>query len=262
MKTLKLIILSIFLSLLLCQVGFAAGGKGNVEQLGKKLYVWHFDEGSGKETKDATAGLVGKFNGDVEWTDGILGKAVQMAGKVGEPNYIEVPHSDELDIDKAITMMAWIYPDELPAGGQENKFTIFYKNTYYLQIEPGAGQFAYYFYDTDNEGYHISFGKVKAKEWSHVALVWNGAEARFYINGEHDGKVIPQKGVGRSSPNKTLRFGGESNDCCPRFFQGRMDELMLANYPLSEADIQKIVKDTLDVSARGKLATTWANLKR
>lgn len=262
MKTQKFIVLSILLSLLVCQVGFAAGGKGNVEQLGKKLYVWHFDEGVGKQTQDATAGLIGKFNGDVTWTDGILNKAVQMAGEAGKPDYIEVPHSNELDIDEAITMMAWIYPDELPAGGQENKFTIFYKNTYYLQIEPGAGQLAYYFYDTDNEGYHISFGKVKAKEWSHVALVWDGKEARFYINGEHDGKVILQKGTGRSSPNKTLRFGGESNACCPRFFQGRMDELMLANYPLSEADIQRIVNDTLDVSARGKLATTWANLKR
>lgn len=262
MKTQKVIFLSIFLSLFLCQVGFAAGGKGNVAQLGKKLYVWHLDEGSGKETKDATAGLVGKFTGDVKWVEGIAGKAVQMSGEVGKPDYIEVPHSNEVDIDQAITMMAWIFPDPLPVGGQENKATIFYKNTYYLQIEPGAGQFAYYFYDTDNQGYHISDGKVKAKEWSHVALVWNGTEARFYINGEHDGKVIPQKGTGRSSPNKTLRFGGESNACCPRFFQGRMDELMLANYALSEGDIQKIINETLDVSARGKLATTWANLKR
>jgi hypothetical protein len=40
-----------------------------------------------------------------------------------------------------------------------------------------------------------------------------------------------------------------------------MDELMLANYPLSEADIQKIINKTLAVSARGKLATTWAHLK-
>ena len=40
-----------------------------------------------------------------------------------------------------------------------------------------------------------------------------------------------------------------------------MDEVMLANYPLSEADIQKIVKETLDISARGKLALTWAHLK-
>ena len=104
-----------------CQILYAAGGKGNVDQLGKKIYVWHFDEGGGEETKDATAGLVGKLNGDIDWTDGILGKAVQMDGTAGNAEYIEVAHSNEVDIDEAITMMVWVYLDELPVGPQENK---------------------------------------------------------------------------------------------------------------------------------------------
>ncbi len=262
MKAQVYLTLCVFFSLSICQVGSSAGGKGNVKQLGETLYVWHFDEGTGDKTEDETAGLVGEFNGNVKWAEGISGSAVEMAGKVGKADFIEVAHSDEVDMDEEITMMAWIYPAELPAGGQENKFTIFFKNTYYLQIEPGDGKLAYYFYDTDNPGYHISDGKVKAKEWSHVALAWDGAEARFYINGETDGNVIAQEGPGRSMPDRSLKFGGENNGCCPRFFQGRMDELMLANYALSETDIQKIISDTLDVSARGKLATMWSNLKR
>ncbi len=253
--------LSTILILFFCQVAYTAGGKGNVNQLGKKLYVWHLDEGTGNQTKDATTGLVGKFNGDVSWTDGIRGKAVHMEGTAGKPEYIEIANSDEVDIDEAITMMAWVYLDELPVGPQENKNTIFYKNTYYLQIEPGEGKLAYYFYDTDNAGYHISFGKITAKVWTHVAVAWDGTDVRFYINGEHDGTAISQKGVGRSSPNKVLRIGGENNACCPRFFVGIMDELMLANYALSAAEIQRTVKDTLDVSARDKLTTTWAKLK-
>lgn len=256
------IILSLFLSITICNDGFTAGGKGNQAQLGKKLYVWHFDEGSGNKVKDATAGLEGEINGDIKWTDGILGNAVKMSGVAGKAQFIEIPNTNEIDIDAAITMMAWIFPDELPAEGQENKGTIFYKNSYYLQIEPGAGQLAYYFYDTTSPGYHISDGKIKAKEWSHVALVWDGSEAKFYFNGEHDGKVIPQKGPGRSAPDRVLRFGGEANGCCPRFFQGSMDEVMLANYALSQADIQKIINETLDVSARGKVTTTWGNLKK
>lgn len=262
MKSTRFLTLITILILCFCQVGHAAGGKGNVDQLGKKIYVWHFDEGAGDRTKDATAGLVGELNGDIEWTDGILGKAVKMAGVAGKPEYIEVAHSNEIDIDKAITMMAWVYVDELPVGPQENKNTIFYKNTYYLQIEPGDGKLAYYFYDTDNPGYHISTGKIIAKKWTHVAVVWDGTDVRFYFNGEHDGTAIAQKGVGRSSPEKVLRFGGENNACCPRFFVGIMDELMLANYALSEAEIQRIVNDTLDVSAKGKVTTTWAKLKQ
>lgn len=257
----QMLIVSV-MSLSICQFGLAAGGNGNVKQLGEQIYVWHFDEGKGKETQDATAALVGEFNGDVKWAEGISGTALQMAGSVGKAAFVEVPHSDEVDIDEAITMMAWIYPDELPAGGQENKFTIFYKNTYYLQIEPGAGQLAYYFYDTTAPGYHISDGKVKAKAWAHVALVWDGSEAQFYINGAPSGKPIAQQGPGRSMPDRALRFGGENNGCCPRFFQGLLDEMMLANYALAAADIQQIINETLAVSVRGKLATTWGDLKR
>ncbi len=262
MRTQILMILCVSLSLFLCFAGYGAGGKGNVKQHGETLYVWHFDEGKGNKTEDETAGLVGEFTGDIKWAEGISGSAVEMAGEVGKADFIEVAHSDEIDIDEAITMMAWVYPEELPGGGQENKFTIFYKNTYYLQIEPGEGKLAYYFYETSNPGYHISDGKIKAKEWSHVAVVWDGSKAGFYINGESDGTSIAQKGPGLSRADKSLRFGGENNGCCPRFFQGRIDELMLANYALSKADLQKIINDTLDVSARGKLATMWGNLKK
>ena len=221
MKTKVLLTLCVFLSLFIYQTGFTAGGKGNVKQLGKKLYVWHFDEGKGDKTEDETAGLVGEFNGDIKWGEGISGDAVQMAGKAGKADFIEVAHSDEVDMDESITMMAWIYPDELPAGGQENKFTIFYKNTYYLQIEPGNGQLAYYFYDTSAPGYHISDGKVKAKEWSHVALAWDGSQARFYINGESGGKAIAQKGPGRSMPNKAFDSVVRIMGVVRAFFQGQ-----------------------------------------
>ena len=96
----------------------------------------------------------------------------------------------------------------------------------------------------------------------HVALVWDGSEAQFYINGVPSGKPIAQKGPGRSMPDRALRFGGENNGCCPRFFQGLLDEMMLANYALAAADIQQIINETLAVSVRGKLATTWSDLKR
>ncbi len=32
----------IFAMMFVCQASFAAGGKGNVKQLGKKMYIWHF----------------------------------------------------------------------------------------------------------------------------------------------------------------------------------------------------------------------------
>jgi len=98
----------------ICESVFAAGGTGNVKQLGKKVYVWSFNEGQGKEAKDSTAGLVGNLVGDIKWGKGVSGKAgdfaLQFSGKVGAAQYVEVPHSKEVDIDEAITMAAWVYP--------------------------------------------------------------------------------------------------------------------------------------------------------
>ena len=105
------------------------------------MYVWHFDEGKGKETEDATGGLVGEFTGDIKWVEGISGDALEFSGKVGGAQYVEIPHSDEVDIDEALTMAAWVYPNEPPG----DKFTIIFKLTYYMQLEPNGGSIAYYF---------------------------------------------------------------------------------------------------------------------
>jgi hypothetical protein len=247
----------------ICGDVFAAGGTGNVGQMGKQMYIWHFEEGSGTETKDATAGLVGTLVGDIKWTEGKTGNtALEFSGEVDAAQYVEVEHSDELNIDEQITMAAWVYPDSLPTGGQENKFTIVFKAAYYLQLEPGDGAaspIAYYFYETTPPGYHISDGTVKPQEWSHVAVVWDGAQASFYINGEKDSKVVEQTGVGRTN-DAAVKFGGEDADCCPRFTQGRLDDVVIANYALSEAEIGALMT-TIAVQPQSKLSITWGEIK-
>jgi hypothetical protein len=250
-------------STFICGDVFAAGGTGNVSQMGKQMYIWHFEEGSGTETKDATAGLVGTLVGDIKWVEGKTGNtALEFSGEVGAPQYVEVEHSDEVNIDEQITMAAWVYPDPLPTGGQENKFTIIFKAAYYLQIEPGDGSaspIAYYFYETAPEGYHLSDGTIEAGQWTHVALVWDGSQASFYINGEQDSNVVEQTGVGRTN-DTAVQFGGENADCCPRFFQGRLDEVVIANYALSEGEIGALMS-MVAVQPQSKLPITWGEVK-
>lgn len=251
-------------TVIICYDGFTAGGTGNVKQLGKQVYVWSFNEGQGKETKDSNAGIVGKFIGDIKWAKGASGKAgdfaLEFSGKAGSAQYVEVTHCKEVDIDEQITMSAWIYPDPLPVGGQENKYTIIIKR-YYFQLEPADGKaspIAYYFYQAQPEQYYLSDAKVEAKKWSHVALVWDGVEATFYVNGKKSNKVN-HKGPGESSAT-ALKFGGEDAACCPRFFQGRIDDITIANYALSENEINAQV-ESLAVSSQGKLPVLWSALK-
>jgi hypothetical protein len=250
-------------TIFLCDNVFAAGGTGNVKQMGEQMYIWHFDEGSGKETEDATAGLVGTLVGGIKWAEGLAGKAVEFSGEVGKAQYVEVEHCDELNIDEQITMAAWVYPVSLPTGGQENKFTIVFKAAYYMQLEPGNGTaspIAYYFYEAAPEGYHISDLTVKPKEWSHVAVVWDGKKALYYINGQKDKKEISQGGIGRTNTT-AVKFGGEDAACCPRFFQGKLDDVVIANYPLSQKEINDLLKASA-INPQSKLSITWGEIKR
>ena len=240
----------------------AHAAKGDVGEKGEQIYIWHFDEGKGKTVKEANGkGPEGVFTGPIEWTEGVSETGLLLSGQPGDPQFVEFDGSDHLDITEAITLGAWVYLDELPQGDQANKGTIVYKNTYYLQIEPPNGNLAYYFYDTAPPGYHISSVSVKPKEWNHVAVTWDGSTIRFYVNGKQDPVEIDQKGPGRSTPGKTVRLGGENNNCCPRFLNGKVDDLLIANYALSEGDINDLINTALDVRPAGKLATRWAALK-
>jgi hypothetical protein len=238
-------------------------GSGDIKSKGKQIYIWHLDEGQGKTVKEANGkGPDGEFTGDIQWVDGVSGSAVFFSGSVGKPQYIAFAGDDHLDITEQLTLAAWISLDAIPTGDQKNKGTIFYKNTYYLQVEPNSGSLAYYFYDTNNPGYHLSKNAVRADgSWVHVAVTWDGKTARFYIDGEQDPNEIAQKGPGRSTPAKKVFVGGENNACCPRFFQGKIDEITIANYALSQDELRGLMKSALSVGAKGKLATCWATIK-
>ena len=168
-------------------------------------------------------------------------------------------YSDDVDIIDAVTMQAWVYPTSLPG----DKRTIVTKASYYLQLEP-TGQISTYFYDVTPPGYHLSLGKVNEKEWTHVAVTYDGKDIRFYINGEEDNKVIRASGKIRHRTDWDLHLGGEKAKphCCPRYFQGIIDEIKLSNFAMAAEQIKESMKGSLAVNSKGKLATCWSYIKK
>jgi len=172
--------------------------------------IWHFDEGSGDVCKEANgtgndAVFTGADKKSIKWDEGKIGKALLFSGNVGKGQWVEVPHSPDVDIRDAITMEAWVYPDETPL----TKGTVITKLAYYMQIE-STMQVATYFYALQPvEGYFLSEGVIKLKEWSHVAVTYDGKKIKFYINGEIDKKVVGATGQIRSNPGAGVHIGGE-----------------------------------------------------
>ena len=227
----------------------------------QRTFIWHFDEGAGEVAREATgsgndADLVrGK---GLKWVKGKINGALEFSGSDNDPQRLEIPFSDDMDIMDAITMQAWVYPTTI-AG---DKRTIVTKASYYLQID-GSSTVSTYFYDVAPPGYHLSNGRVSENKWTHVAVTYDGKEIKFYIDGEEDKEVVKAEGKIRHRTDWSVYIGGErpKPHCCPRYFEGIIDELKVSNFAMAAEQIKEAMEGPFAVMPVGKSAARWSEIK-
>ena len=148
--------------------------------------LWHFDEGSGNEAKDASGNgndgtLLNMEEGD--WVEGRFGKGLEFDG-VDE--YVEVKHSESLDINNIISLEAWIRTDSMC----DNWETIILKHY-------NAGAVPYHCYglwlNTEGKAAFVlgttsctflySSTRVNDGKWHYVTGSYDGLTMRIYIDG-------------------------------------------------------------------------------
>ena len=217
--------------------------------------VWLFDEGKGQAAKDFTDnGNEGEFDGP-KWIDGKFGKALEFDGS---PKYVTIEHNDLFNFeDDDFTVGCWM--------NSENKdaYVIIKRNG-------GAGFWAMSssidrdtgFFIFEGGGQHIDDGKtdIVGKGWHHTVAVRNKGVISLYV----DGKKETERNVGATMDSPApLKFGGWGSEN----LVGGLDEVFVTKMgvALAEEDIQLLAEEgwetALAVSAKGKLATTWATLK-
>jgi len=97
-------------------------------------------------------------------------------------------------------------------------------------------------------------------EWHHYAVTYNGKKLVIYLDGKESAN-LPLSG----KMNQTGAVLHISNSCCGgRFMEGIVDEFLMANHAMSEAEIDTYAKQGVApaaVSYKGKLTTTWGEMK-
>jgi len=174
----------------------------------EKTLIWHCDEGEGDIVKEATEnGNEGKFNSNrIKWGKSIRTNALELSGSNADNQWVEVKHSDDLDIRDAITMEAWIFPKEISPG----RPSIIYKRyAYHMRIDIDS-RLSTYLYGIAPTNYHKSDGEVELNKWTHVAVTYDGEEIKFYFDGKQDAKVIKATGEILSSQDSLLIGGRPS----------------------------------------------------
>jgi len=219
---------------------------------------WPFDGNA----EDAVGNNDGTIAGDTQMVAGKFGQAL---GLDGDGDYAEVPDSDSLDITDAITVEAWVTPDE--TSGYTTTFrTIAAKDVHTSQ--------PYGFYWDDRNGElelvlndaadrlttaYDYVGKIGT--WVHVAATYDKTEIKIYA----DGVLLGTKAYTPALPvdDASLWIGWDGDAGSDRYFKGVIDELRIYNRALSEAEINQnfISQGPTAVGPADKLALSWGGIK-
>jgi hypothetical protein len=222
--------------------------------------AWLFEGINGGIVKDATGnGHDGKIIGDPRIVDGKSGRGLEFDGV---DDYVEVPHSEDLNLE-TFTLAAWIKMGN--TGANQNvivkKIPNPEKKTYQLISHTGsAGAMRGSFHVGGVNRVVMGLTPVTDDEWHHTASTYDGSTLKVYLDGELEAEV-PADGV----PDKTDAPLGLGSSCPGQFMKGIIDEALVMKVAIEEQDIREIMNNGLmlylAISLRGKLATTWAEIK-
>lgn len=187
---------------------------------------WDFNEGSGNKINNKTDNLNKGTIYGANWVNGKKGKALQFDGV---DDYIEIPHSNMLNLSKGMTIAAWVKYDSLcgksvPIVQKDNSYGLKLQNSHPIGFIWG-----------DYE-YHTAKTSLQPNTWYHLAATYDGKKHRIYVNGvienetESNLSLIP-------SDKKPLHIGKGTYGCN---FNGVIDDIYIYRKALSINELKKL----------------------
>src|SRR5262249_20021150 len=193
--------------------------------------AYAFDEGSGSTVADASGNGNTGTVANATWTNsGKYGGALSFNGTSARVN---VPNSASLQLSSGMTLEAWVNPAAVSSAWRD----VIYKgdDNYYLEAtsssggRPAGGAII-------GGSYGEAYGAaaLTANSWAHLALTYDGATVRLYVNGTQVSSTAKSGGI-LTSTNQ-LQIGGDG--LYGQYFNGLIDEGRIYNRALTSAEIQ------------------------
>ncbi|MBI3466480.1 MAG: hypothetical protein HY000_25990 [Planctomycetes bacterium] len=193
--------------------------------------AYAFDEGAGATVSDVSGqGNHGTITGPTWTPSGRFGGALSFDGV---NDLITIADADSLDLTTGMTLEAWVNPSAVTRKWRD----VIYKGSdiYFLEAtstnsnrsaggaKVGASLLSTY-----------GTAPLAVNTWSHLALTFDGASLRLYLNGIEVSSA-PRTGSIQTSTNP-VQIGGDS--LYGQFFAGLIDEVRIYDGALTPAEIQ------------------------
>ena len=193
--------------------------------------AYGFNEGTGVQTKDASGqGNTGTLTNATWNSAGKYGPALSFNGTSA---WVTIADAASLHLTTGMTLEAWVRP----TSGSGWRTAI---------LKEMAGGLAWSLYTANNASRPVGYAHVGGdipvtgtaavplNAWTHVAVTYDGAALRLFVNGTQ----VSATDLAGALPASTnpLRIGG--NSVWGEYFKGLIDEVRIYNRPLSAAEIQ------------------------
>jgi hypothetical protein len=198
---------------------------------------WRFDEGSGTTAYDSSGnGNDGTFVGTPKWVAGKYGGAIEFDGD----DYINCGNGDSLQIQDEITITFWFQVDAF--SNTWEAFLAKGDNSYRSSRSGGTGNATHMGASGTTigggNGYYDATIVITDNQWHHWAGVYDGAEARIYIDGVLD---TASAGTGQINISSFDFSIGENLDQTGRFLHGLMDDVRIYSKALTDNEILDVM---------------------
>ncbi len=206
---------------------------------GGLVAYWTMDDNASNTTVTDSSGRgnhgIARRNTSVLSTSGKINSALSFNGS---SDYIDCGNNSSLNLTDNFTIVAWIKPRSFSwLAGIVSKYHNPNANSYFLRLNRDS---PYNKLEFGGQSYVTSLSTLKADQWYFVIGMRDSGIGKIYINGNFD----TSSSVSILSSADPVYIGVDFK-VDPRYFDGAIDNVMIFNRTLSEAEISTMYNNGL-----------------
>jgi hypothetical protein len=208
---------------------------------------WNFDEGAGLIANDYSGNNnTGVLVNEPQWTTGRFGAGLSFDGI---DDYVEVAHSDRLNLTRELTVSAWIYNKATHEPSLQSEYHVIAAKGWAADVG-GSWTLGWdrktnsLFFcvrkntDSGTECASFDFGSL-TDDWHLINAVFNNGEINLYVDGLLAAGPVNLGTAKINSNTQNVHIGGlpssggNSNDS----WHGFIDEVQISNVALNQTEV-------------------------